>query len=105
MASIDLVEVEQVAQKALPLLIRISLALVGITVRVFVLPVVRIRLLARRLSRSGAFNDLVQFPFIQPDPAALGAIIDLDTLSFRHNKCFITVGTFHNSADFRTKII
>jgi hypothetical protein len=59
----------------------------------------------RRSLRSGrsrithaAVNDFVQFTAIEPDAAALGAIVDLDAQTFRHEQIRSGAGwTFHAS--------
>src|SRR3954451_10990946 len=34
----------------------------------------------------GSFEQLVQFAAVEPDAAAVGAVVDLDALSIRHDK-------------------
>ena len=66
---------------------------------------VDVRTLSVRLSRrmlhlllEGTFDDLVELPPVKPDPAAFRAVIDLDPLTFGHDKIDAGAdGTFHNS--------
>jgi hypothetical protein len=42
-----------------------------------------------------ALEDLVQFPAVEPNPTALGAIVNLDTLSLTHHERDTTDRTRH----------
>jgi hypothetical protein len=42
-----------------------------------------------------AFEDLVEFSSIEPNPTTLWAIVNLDTLSLTHNERNLTHGTWH----------
>ena len=58
------------------------------------------RLLHRRRDRglpwSGSFDDLVEFSPVQPDSPAVGTVIYLNPLTFRHDKVHcVADGTFH----------
>jgi len=48
--------------------------------------IVLLRLTPRGGRRIRPLNDLVYFAPVKPDTAALGAIVDFNTLSFRDNK-------------------
>lgn len=39
---------------------------------------------AMRLQRAGTLNDLVELPAVHPHSAALGAVVDLDSLPVHH---------------------
>ena len=67
--------------------------LVVIVIVVVVLPVVAVSLdtgvtgcCGRGRHDHGAFDDLVEFASVQPDAATLGAVVNLDTLPFGHDK-------------------
>ena len=56
--------------------------------------------------RQGPFKDLVQFTTIQPDTAALRAIVNFDALPIRHDQVnFNTSGTFHRELNLPTNYI
>ena len=42
-----------------------------------------------------SLDDLVEFPSVKPNTTALGAIVDLDALSFTHHEGEPTGGTRH----------
>lgn len=46
----------------------------------------------RRQVADTAFDDLVQFAAIEPDPTALGTIINLNSLPFAHDEIHTTCG-------------
>lgn len=55
-------------------------------------------LLRRRRTRlvcGTPLDDLVEFTPIEPDPAAAGAIVDLDALAIRHDEIDLAVGAQH----------
>jgi hypothetical protein len=56
----------------------------------------RLRHWSRRRRILGAsLEDLVEFPSVEPNPAALRAIVNLDALSLTHHKGNLTDRTWH----------
>ncbi len=49
-------------------------------------------------------DDLVQFPPVEPDAAALRAIVDLDTLTVAHHERDLADRTGHSNGGVRHKI-
>ena len=43
----------------------------------------------------GAFDDFVQFTFVEPDSSAFGAIINFNSLFIGHYKGFVTIRAIH----------
>ena len=109
-------EVEQVIEEGLLLASRIvvvlSVLVVVLLARVLFASLVVVT--AARLRRSGALNHLVEFSTVEPDAAALRAVVDLDTLPLGHLQLGRACRTRHTlttipaladragSADFQT---
>ena len=79
-------KVEQIAQKALALLLAV---IVSTGIEALLLMPVR----SGRLG--GPFNDLVQITAIKPDAPALGAVVDLHATSFGHHQTHAAVRAVH----------
>ena len=54
--------------------------------------------------RSGQLDNLVQFATIEPNAAALRAIVDLDTVAIGHYERLIFEGAFHMRSPKRTSL-
>ena len=99
--------VEQVKNAFLFFMVVPVVIITVVLVMVFVIrPVIRLFLLVRRRRggtllrrgrRDGTFDDLVKFAPVEPDAPALGAIINLDTQSLRHDQRYSTDWTVHDS--------
>jgi hypothetical protein len=60
----------------------------------------RRRRLSRRFGRGTALDDLVEFAAVEPDAAALRAVIDLDTLPVAHMESHLAHGAHHSGNGF-----
>lgn len=49
---------------------------------------------------SGILQHFIELAFIEPDAAALGAIVYFDVVSFGHQQGFIAMRTFHDPVRF-----
>jgi Mg2+/citrate symporter len=80
-----------------PVVIIAMVFVLMLVIRLFLLERRRGGTLLRRDRRDGTFDDLVKFAPIEPDAPARGAIINLNTLSLRHDQRYITDRTIHDS--------
>ncbi len=98
--------VEKIAQE--PLLLVMVIIIMMITVMVFfVMTIITVfwgKLRLRPLLWSGALNNFVQLASVKPDAPALGAIIDFNSLSFRHDKGHIAYGTVHPQSPLSVRL-
>lgn len=77
----------------------VMIAMIFVMVLIIILSGGIVRLLQRWLCWYGlsrTLDNLVQFPSVQPNAAALRTKIDFNTLALCHLKRDITDGTFHN---------
>jgi hypothetical protein len=123
-SSFILIKIKQVAQKGLSffgVLVFVVPGLVVALIRIarrfgFPGPVLRLgfrrrgtvlRLRNRSGSRLGGrpLDDLIQLPPVQPDPPALGAIVDLHPLPLGHIQSHITNRTIHKQISIKNVIL
>ena len=77
------IKIQHSLQEALPLPVLGQVMFAVLVVIVVMIAIVLLRQ-AMRLRRGGTLNDLIEFPAVQPHSAALGSVVDLDSLPVHH---------------------
>lgn len=88
-------KIKQFSQKGVPLFLFVIILLVVVIIVVVLFRLAGFKRVAVLRCGNRTFDDLVQFAAVEPDAAAFGAVIDLNTVALGHQQVYIAVWALH----------